>query len=93
MRNTFITSAAEPTCPFTRNIEAANKRKRDRYEFLTTDIEEAGYRCSNLPFEIWWWGDVTQTNRNTLVHVCHVTGIKRAEQVILAETNWCTSAT
>ena len=73
---------AELTCPFTRNIEAANKRKRDRYKFLTTDIEEAGYKCSNLPFEIGSRGHVTQTNRNTLVHLCHVTGIKRAQQVI-----------
>ena len=82
VRNTYITSAAELTCLFTRNIEAANKRKRDRYEFLTTDIEEAGYKCSNLPFEIGSRGHVTQTNRNTLVHLCHVTGIKRAQQVI-----------
>ena len=52
---------AELTCPFTRNIEAANKRKRERYEFLVTDIEEAGYKCSNLPFEIGSRGHVTQS--------------------------------
>ena len=58
---------AELTCPFTRNIEAENKRKRERYEFLVTDIEEAGYKCSNLPFEIGSRGHVTQSNTNTLV--------------------------
>ena len=32
----------ELTCPFTRNIAAANSRKRARYEFLAADIQEAG---------------------------------------------------
>ena len=42
----------ELTCPFTRNIEAANNRKRTRYKFLASDIKDAGYQCKNLPFEI-----------------------------------------
>ena len=32
----------ELTCPFTRNIGAANVRNHLRYEFLAADIEEAG---------------------------------------------------
>ena len=72
----------ELTCPFTRNIEAANARKRLRYEFLAADIEQAGYKCSNLPFEIGSRGHVTQSNRNTLVHICHVTGIRKPQQVM-----------
>ena len=51
----------ELTCPFTRNIKAANNRKRARYEFLTRDIKDVGYQCKNLLFEI---GDVTRPNRN-----------------------------
>ena len=42
----------ELTCPFTRNIDAANRRKRERYEFLAADIRDAGFQCLNLPFEI-----------------------------------------
>ena len=42
----------ELATPFTRNIAAANSRKRDRYEFLAADIEANGYKCSNMPLEI-----------------------------------------
>ena len=43
----------ELTCPFTRNIEAANVKKSLRCKFLAADIEEAAvYKCSNVPFEI-----------------------------------------
>ena len=35
----------ELTIPFTRNIEAVNNRKTQSYEFLTSDIEDAGYKC------------------------------------------------
>ena len=44
--NTTPTSVllVELTVPFTRNIEAANIRKRQRYENLASDIEENGYR-------------------------------------------------
>ena len=53
--------------PFTGNIEAANTRRRLRYEFLTIDIEEAGYRCSNIPLEVGSRGHITARNRETLV--------------------------
>ena len=72
----------ELTCPFTRNIEAANRRKRERYEFLTTDIKEAGYQCMNMPFEIGSRGHVTRQNKITLAQLCSVTGVRKAQQVI-----------
>ena len=72
----------ELTCPFTRNIEAANTRKRTRYEFLATDIQELGFQCHNFPFEIGSRGHVTLHNRGTLSHLCHVTGIRKTQQVI-----------
>ena len=72
----------ELTCPFTRNIAAANTRKRARYEFLSSDIQEAGFRCLNLPFEIGSRGHVTLSNRNTLSQICHVAGVKKTQQVI-----------
>ena len=69
----------ELTCPFTRNIEAANSRKRERYEFLTSDIKDAGYQCYNLPFEIGSRGHVTRQNKITLGDLCNVTGVRKPE--------------
>ena len=72
----------ELTCPFTRNITAANTRKRERYEFLSSDIKEAGFTCMNLPFEIGSRGHVTLSNKNTLSSICKVTGVKKIQHVI-----------
>ena len=41
------------------NIEAANKRKYERYTSLASDIEEAGYTCKNIPFEVGSRGHLT----------------------------------
>ena len=72
----------ELTCPFTRNIAAANTRKRARYEFLASDIKDAGFSCMNLPFEIGSRGHVTLSNKNTLFQICHVACVKKIQQVI-----------
>ena len=56
----------ELTCPFTRNITAAIRRKRERYEFLTTDIKDAGYQCINMPFENGSRGHTTRQNKINL---------------------------
>ena len=34
------------------NMEAANRRKHTRYSGLATDIEDNGYTCKNIPFEV-----------------------------------------
>ena len=70
------------TVPFTRNIEAANARKRLRYDYLTQDIEDKGYKCSNLPLEIGSRGHITTRNRETLVHLCHTFKIGKFSNVI-----------
>ena len=72
----------ELTIPFTRNISAANNRKRDRYEFLAGDIEEMGYRCMNMPLEICSRGHITPKNRETLLYVCRTFKIAKFQQVI-----------
>ena len=51
----------------------------DLYQ-ICSNLED--YICYNLPFEIGSRGHVTLSNRNTLSQVCHVTGIKRIQQVI-----------
>ena len=82
--NTTPTSVllVELTIPFTRNIEAANTRKRVRYEFLTEDIKDLGFKCSNMPLEIGSRGHITSRNRETLVYLCHNFGIGKFGQAI-----------
>ena len=69
VKNTTTTPTVylvELTCPFTRNITAAIRRKRERYEFLTTDIKDAGYQCINMPFENGSRGHTTRQNKINL---------------------------
>jgi hypothetical protein len=72
----------ELTVPFTRNIEAANARKRSRYEFLTSDIKEAGFNCMNMPLEVGSRGHLTSRNRETLLFLCHTFGIRKHQQIL-----------
>jgi hypothetical protein len=48
------TIAQELTVCFekTDNIQSALQRKMDRYSALSADIEERGYSCKNIPFEV-----------------------------------------
>ena len=48
------------------NIAAANRRKYDRYTALTEDIQEAGYSCRNIPFEVGSRGHLTLENKSKL---------------------------
>ena len=83
-RNTSPSSVllVELTVPFSKNIEAANARKRARYEFLKSDITEAGFSCSNIPLEVCSRGQITSRNRETLLFLCHTFGIRKFQQVI-----------
>ena len=71
------------TLPFTRNIEAANARKRLRYNYLTQDIEDKGYKCSNLPLEIGSKGHITTRSRVTLVTLIHLCTLSRSENSVM----------
>ena len=72
----------ELTIPFTRNIDAANLRKTQRYEFLTEDIKERGFSCTNLPLEIGSRGYISRRNRETLIYLCSYFGIGKFGQVL-----------
>ena len=72
----------ELTIPFTRNIAAANSRKRDRYEFLAADIEANGYKCSNMPLEICSRGHISARNRETLIYLCRKLNVRKFQQVL-----------
>ena len=68
--------------PFSRNIDADNARKRARYEFLESDITEAGYKSSNIQLDIGSRGYITSRNIETLLYLCHTFGIRKFQQVI-----------
>ena len=42
----------ELTCSFERNSQAGNLRKSLKYTTLKTDLEENGYECFLVPFEV-----------------------------------------
>ena len=48
------------------NLEAANNRKYNRYSGLATDIEDNGYQCRNIPFEVGSRGHLTPENRTRM---------------------------
>ena len=62
----------ELTCCFEQadNILSANQRKYNRYSSLKTDIEDRGYACKNIPFEVGSRGHLTLENRSklTIIH-------------------------
>jgi hypothetical protein len=72
----------ELTVPFTRNIEDANARQKMRYEYLAQDIEEKGYKCSNIPLEVGSRGHVNARNRETLTYLCHTFKVGNFSNVI-----------
>ena len=49
------------------NTEAARNRKQARYEHLSSDIEENGYKCFNTPLEVGVRGYISPRNRETIV--------------------------
>ena len=59
----------ELTCSFERNAQAANLRKSTRYANLKTDLEDAGYKCMLVPFEIGSRGYVSKETRASIVNI------------------------
>ena len=66
----------ELTCSFERNITAANLRKTTKYTNLKSDLEDQGYSCTLVPFEIGSRGYVTTSNRRSIVNIFAATKIK-----------------
>ena len=58
----------ELTCCFESNIEAANLRKTSKYQALKSDLEERGYTCHLLPFEIGSRGHISRSNKSNLMN-------------------------
>ena len=70
----------------TTNIEAVRDRKKARYEYLATDIEEKGYNCMNSPLEVGVRGYIIPRNRATLIFLAHLCNLKRPKEFI--EKTW-----
>ena len=47
-------------------MESANNRKYTLYTGLATDIEENGFKCKNIPYEVGSHGQLTPDNRSRL---------------------------
>ena len=57
----------ELTCSFESNIQVAHQRKALKYTDIKSDIEDSGFQCTLLPFEIGSRGYVTSTNRANMI--------------------------
>ena len=63
-------------------MEKARIRKDERYEKLTSDIEEQGFRCFNIPLEIGAGGFINNRNRGVISHICKIMNIRKVSQVL-----------
>ena len=58
----------ELTCSFETNIEAANIRKMTRYSALKSDLEDKGWKCHLIPFEVGSRGYISRSNKLNLMN-------------------------
>ena len=58
----------ELTCSFETNIEAANLRKMTKYSALKSDLEEKGYKCHLIPFEVGSRGHISRSNKLNIMN-------------------------
>ena len=59
----------ELTCSFERNSEAANVRKSLRYTSLKSDLEERGYKCFLVPFEVGSRGYIFKSTKSNIFNI------------------------
>ena len=71
----------ELTMPFTANIDAANAKKGNRYQFVTSDIQEAGFTYRNLPLKVESRGQLTPRKREKLIYIYHTFKVRKYQQI------------
>lgn len=59
----------ELTVPMETRIDAAHDLKLEKYAALTGDLQTAGWKCSNIPFEIGSRGLISKRNKISLGHL------------------------
>ena len=77
----------ELTSPLEVNIEAAYKRKLEKYSPLKTDLEEKGFKVSLVPFEIGSMGLVSNRNKLNLIHCFTTNKVKYNVQKLCKEAS------
>ena len=68
-RNEKTICLLELTCSFESNSQAANIRKSLRYSTLKTDLEENGYKCFLIPFEVGSRGHIHKSTKSSLFNI------------------------
>ena len=66
----------------TANMDNARNRKEARYEFLTEDIQQNGFKCNNLPFEIGVRGYISKRNRETIMFLSHTCNVRNPKYLM-----------
>ena len=59
----------ELTCSFERNAEAAYLRKSIRYTSLKNDLEDIGYKCFLVPFEVGSRGHIKKSTKSDIFSI------------------------
>ena len=63
-------------------MESARLRKDERYEKLTSDIEEQGFKCHKIPLEVGARGLINNRNKGVFTHLCNMMKIRNVSQVL-----------
>ena len=63
------------------NTDRARNRKEARYQCLTQDIKDKGFKCSNLPFKIGARGYISPRNRETLMFLSHMCNVRKPKHL------------
>ena len=63
------------------SFQNALERKTARYERLTEDLREAGFKTLNLPLEIGCRGVINQRNATNLESICNQLGIRSLKKL------------
>ena len=72
-RTTSTVWLFELTVSFETNVDQAHTRKKERHTLLSTEIEESGYDCKNVPFEVWSRGHIYISNHSSLATLHGIT--------------------
>jgi hypothetical protein len=64
------------------NTDRARDRKEARYQYLTEDIKENGYKCANMPFELGVRGYISPRNKETLLFLAHTCKVKKPKNML-----------
>ncbi len=74
-------SILELSVPFETNLSKARDYKVNKYASLVTDIENAGYRCDLVCFEVGSRGLISSNNKGQFKKIAKIAKVKQAKQL------------